>query len=632
MFGYDRGHSLLSGSRELEKDEKSRLLTYTDLIPDRPAQVDGYLSGIPLPSSGCYALMQTWTAPELPRPGCVWTHALVFDEEQLGNLNLNASPRNWFKRPSIVGDFSEYRKTAQYDPMLQPLLDSDEFDITVQLVRATYAAHATRHFPSSPEAEHLLFRLWMNQWLELREQFSFRTAGKANTHSKTEQEFSLRLVNDVLSEQTPSTQLPWENTVASDILADGSTGFSKFARAAGAHIGLDQNTIRFLAQLYVRLKNASKEHDQWPDLLSLVNKAVPGAAGDKLRNIFFDGQAMAYFELKPLKADQVLNISIDDFNSGVVNVPWWTNVDWKLESIEALEQRKKDNLIEKFIGTENQLPNDLISVFIDYIKHHILVFDLSTLTDTTIAEIRKNVVDTVGIKSLDLSNSTVLINLINMVSATTYLLPDLVQELADKRDLDSLSELGERLPVKVASVILDHVGRLGKSDASLDFATSVLQKLPSSIIYNQIHEQEYDATQLYIAIKSTGYDVSAGLHYSSSEWTAVLLRTNVENLNSAKWLQVQTYFLAIALSRPEPGCEPIFESCFVDVHDAWATGQIDKKSKSLLMSVMPRWSVWTWDWCWALTKDVARAYAVGKLDRERLHLLHGDNVSTSALK
>ena len=43
---------------------------------------ESYLTAYPLPRSSLVAFARTWTAPEMPRPGCVWTHTLLIEQKE----------------------------------------------------------------------------------------------------------------------------------------------------------------------------------------------------------------------------------------------------------------------------------------------------------------------------------------------------------------------------------------------------------------------------------------------------------------------------------------------------------------------------------------------------------------------
>ena len=46
----------------------------------------GYLTGFPLGEEGAYALIRTWPAPEVERPGSVWSHVLLIDFSELARV------------------------------------------------------------------------------------------------------------------------------------------------------------------------------------------------------------------------------------------------------------------------------------------------------------------------------------------------------------------------------------------------------------------------------------------------------------------------------------------------------------------------------------------------------------------
>ena len=83
LFGYDDGYRLLAGSRELDPQTLVTLLGATDAPISEGA--GPLLTALALPGSGEYAFCATWSAPEAPRPGAVWAHALVVDADALGD-------------------------------------------------------------------------------------------------------------------------------------------------------------------------------------------------------------------------------------------------------------------------------------------------------------------------------------------------------------------------------------------------------------------------------------------------------------------------------------------------------------------------------------------------------------------
>ena len=84
LFGYDAGHHLIEASLKLSTEIRHFLAVATDLSGSSPALgFETSYTGMPLPGSSYYALFCTWLAPEMPRPGSVWSQVIFIE---LGDL------------------------------------------------------------------------------------------------------------------------------------------------------------------------------------------------------------------------------------------------------------------------------------------------------------------------------------------------------------------------------------------------------------------------------------------------------------------------------------------------------------------------------------------------------------------
>ena len=54
--------------------------------------------------------MRTWRAPEMSRPGCVWTHALLIEPALLESLEHLSVLQQFFSRPVGYADFGRSRE------------------------------------------------------------------------------------------------------------------------------------------------------------------------------------------------------------------------------------------------------------------------------------------------------------------------------------------------------------------------------------------------------------------------------------------------------------------------------------------------------------------------------------------
>src|SRR5438105_14270739 len=115
LHGYARGHQRLAGIIELRPRDAKMMLVLSDISGPGVKPGDaGYLTGYPLSDSGFYVLARTWAAPEMPRPGCVWTHSLLIDFADLATLADPAALVSLFRRPE-AGNFSSYGRPLSLD-------------------------------------------------------------------------------------------------------------------------------------------------------------------------------------------------------------------------------------------------------------------------------------------------------------------------------------------------------------------------------------------------------------------------------------------------------------------------------------------------------------------------------------
>jgi len=103
IHGYREGHRLLSSSTPLSADATRAMLVLSDMSgPSMLPGFDEYLTGYPLPGSEFFVLAKTWYAPEMQRPGCVWTHSLLIPRAQVSHVTA-ADLLEKFRRPQLEG-------------------------------------------------------------------------------------------------------------------------------------------------------------------------------------------------------------------------------------------------------------------------------------------------------------------------------------------------------------------------------------------------------------------------------------------------------------------------------------------------------------------------------------------------
>jgi hypothetical protein len=197
LHGYDGGHRLLAGSASPSPQDVRRMLVLSDVSgSSAKLPVRGYLTGYPLSGSGKFVLARTWAAPEMSRPGCVWTHSLLIDFADLATLQSATNLTSLFRRPT-GGSLQAYETTLTV--RTSPTSGSDGVSNASACRALLGALYGSPHKKviaryADDEDEDLILALWIQQWPRLRRGFRFCSFSAAD-RSTTSEMFDLQLVD-----------------------------------------------------------------------------------------------------------------------------------------------------------------------------------------------------------------------------------------------------------------------------------------------------------------------------------------------------------------------------------------------------------------------------------------------------
>jgi hypothetical protein len=180
LHGYEDGHRLLAGSVKIGPQDRRRMLTMSD-SPDAAGQDPerSLMLGYPLPSESYFILSRTWAAPEVDRPGCVWTHSLLIDRDTQAQLDPR-SLLGLFRRPNGVSDASHYESPIG----LPTNAKRPETELPEILATLLWTLYQPPLAPVDLRADALkgidqqlfLLTIWGQQWPALRSRFTFGQA------------------------------------------------------------------------------------------------------------------------------------------------------------------------------------------------------------------------------------------------------------------------------------------------------------------------------------------------------------------------------------------------------------------------------------------------------------------------
>ncbi len=236
-----------------------------------------YLTGYPLVESGLYALARTWPAPEMPRPGCVWTHTLLIGFADLAALVSPSLIAELFQRPPTKVSLEAYGSDVVIEPQ-EPLagqpFSPEASSWFARLASAVYehpGAQVWARRSDGRDVDHAVLRLWDQQWPRLKRSFRFCTltsrdrsqegmpfdlqlspAGESSSHLR----FSSTLDG---FEATSKSMEPWLEDLLHDAQFPHASTLRQFLRKLGADMLGGREAMRPFCSLHAALEATSVE-------------------------------------------------------------------------------------------------------------------------------------------------------------------------------------------------------------------------------------------------------------------------------------------------------------------------------------------------------------------------------------
>lgn len=179
IHGYRDGHRLLSSSTPLPPDASRTMLVLSDMSgPSMQPGFDEYLTAYQLPGTELFVLAKTWYAPEMQRPGCVWTHSLLILRSHVARVPC-ASLLGAFRRPHLDGVESAASKPVEVDETSGDTTPDAFADRGLAAVMIGAVLGQPRPVivvaETAAQFEALFLRLWEELWPAERARFSFCT-------------------------------------------------------------------------------------------------------------------------------------------------------------------------------------------------------------------------------------------------------------------------------------------------------------------------------------------------------------------------------------------------------------------------------------------------------------------------
>lgn len=269
LHGYSDGHRLISSSLQLSSADARTMLVMSDLSgPGVKPDALGYLTGYPLEGAGKYVLARTWAAPEMPRPGCVWTHSLLIDNADLAAIKSAAGLLQAFQRPSGRPHAAMYSAPIEVvDLPVDSTMADDERTRTVTNALYTIPDRCIVAEAGLPvHDDRLVVAIWMQQWPRLRRSFGFCTLAGVDRSAKGAA-LDLQLIPSAerqLRSKFPNAATPADaplnstlDTLVADLAGLDRTQIREFLRRTGGDVDGGRRAMLPLCRLHASLFETS---------------------------------------------------------------------------------------------------------------------------------------------------------------------------------------------------------------------------------------------------------------------------------------------------------------------------------------------------------------------------------------
>lgn len=295
LFGYSGGHQLLAASLHLPTEARHSLAVATDISGSAPTwSFDQAYTGMPLAGTEFYALFCTWLAPEMPRPGCVWSHVLLIELPDLAELRDLGALRSLFVRPAAPMELDGYSKPVHYQAAPERSLGiaSNSEPVAVILIEALYSGGNRPVVLAGSDVrthEELLFSLWSQQWPKLRRNFVFSTGSFAD-RGRSGPAFDVQVTpvtnlgawprsgkHLILDGQTKSQEVePWVREVFNDLSDPNSRGLRSFMSEYGLDLIRPRGSFRGLVHAFQQTRRIAPA--SWTQTMQSIAQDFPDAS------------------------------------------------------------------------------------------------------------------------------------------------------------------------------------------------------------------------------------------------------------------------------------------------------------------------------------------------------------------
>lgn len=307
LHGYNQGHNLLYSSINLPVEDEDYMKRKSDWTEYVPAVGDdaSYITTYRLPQSHYYVIAKSWYAPEMSRPGCVWTHSFIFNFTEIsrdfdfrGLLYLFKRPEKQLTGYGIPLDVDEHEALNQVSTL-------DEFSLKELVYLYTNLLQRNHEYilvdNQSMTYQNLILSILQYLPIEAIADLNMCSGTSANpTGSNNEMNLAFsgsfgRNLHDIIEmEENSLDSFDIGYVYFANAIKKQNTKVDKILRTFSSDIGSDAHKLSTFGYLLYSLENPEKTTYQ--QILRRISNSFPSKNdGLKIKDAFLSDRVVELF-------------------------------------------------------------------------------------------------------------------------------------------------------------------------------------------------------------------------------------------------------------------------------------------------------------------------------------------------
>lgn len=307
LHGYNQGHNLLYSSINLPVEDEDYMKRKSDWTEYVPVVGDdaSYITTYRLPQSHYYVIAKSWYAPEMSRPGCVWTHSFILNFAEISRDFDFRGLLYLFRRPEKLLTGYDVPIDVDRHEILNQVSTLDEFSLKEIVYLYTNLLQRTHEFfqveNQSLTYQNLILSILQYLPIEAIADLNMCSGTSANpTGNNNEMNLAFsgsfgRDLHDIIEmEENSLDSFDIGYVYFANAIKKQNTKIDKILRTFSSDIGSDAHKLCTFGYLLYSLENP--EEATYQQILRRISNSFPSKSdGLKIKDAFLSDRVVELF-------------------------------------------------------------------------------------------------------------------------------------------------------------------------------------------------------------------------------------------------------------------------------------------------------------------------------------------------